>query len=161
MFTNLNGAHIHLMLNHLPVVGLPIVLFFLLWAVIRDNREMKQASLFFLVFLGVASIAVFLTGEPAEEVVEHLQGVSENLIESHEDLGKLALIATLITAASALYSYLRELRGFRSQGGVKLVLVFGLLATLALGATANLGGKIRHSEIRQNELSENKQSLAR
>ena len=37
---------------------------------------------------------MFLTGEPAEEVVGHLPGISEQAIEEHEEAAEVAAIVT-------------------------------------------------------------------
>ena len=41
--------------------------------------------------MAVLTIPVFLTGEETEESVEHLAGVSHDLIEEHEELAEKAI----------------------------------------------------------------------
>ena len=40
----MNWAHLHLALNHVPVIGLPIVLLLLAWAILRRSTELLKAS---------------------------------------------------------------------------------------------------------------------
>ena len=104
-----------------------------------------------MVFTGLIAIPVYLTGEPAEETVEHLPGVLESIIEEHEEFAKFGLISAIVSGIAALVS-LAFLRTDPDGGKAKLL----LFATLALAAitvgtmgwTAKLGGVIRHTEIR-------------
>jgi uncharacterized membrane protein len=115
----------------------------------RGQEDVQKASLGLLTIAGFATVAVYLTGEPAEEVVEGLPGVSHDAIEAHEALGTYALVAGLLTAASSLgaliFAWARR-RLVRST--VLLALVLALITTGIIGYTANLGGKISHPELR-------------
>jgi hypothetical protein len=77
----MNAAHIHLALNHIPVVGTVIGLFLLATAVLRRRDEPTRASA--AIFIGAALFLapVHLSGEQAEEGVEDLPGVLEAAIE--------------------------------------------------------------------------------
>ena len=86
-FENINWAHVHLIINHIPVVAIPVTLLFLIWSEALDNRSMKQVSLLFLIVLSFIAVGVFLTGEPAEEIIEKLPGIAETVIEAHEKFG--------------------------------------------------------------------------
>ena len=41
----MNAAHLHLMVNHLPVVGTPVILALLLWGLVRRSRDIQRAAL--------------------------------------------------------------------------------------------------------------------
>lgn len=141
----MNPAHWHLLLNHAPVIGIIIGVLLLSWGIIRNSDDLKKASLGVLVGAALLAIPVFLTGEPAEEIAEHLPGVSHAIIERHEDIAKIALVLMSLTGVVALVGlFLRQ----RAQWLIPMALVFGLIAAGAIGYTANLGGQIRHTEIR-------------
>lgn len=97
---------------------------------------------------------VFLTGEPAEETVEHLGGVSKTLIERHEKLAELSL--GLVSCLGILS--LTTLVGWRRKdipGGLQAaILALSLFGAASLALTGAAGGQIRHSEIRQVSLGE-------
>lgn len=143
----MNFAHIHLILNHIPLLMMPVVLVFLFFA--RQSGEKSTHRFGYLMLFAVAAMAlpVYLTGEPAEEVVEHLPGVAESFIESHEDAAKISLILTLLAGLSGLVAWWPVT--FLSEK-IREVAVWTLsvVAILSLGYTANLGGKVRHSELR-------------
>jgi len=98
----MNVAHIHLMLNHLPVMGAAIGVLLLAAAFLRRSDELTKASLALLALLGVASVVVYLTGEPAEKIVEKVAGFSESLLERHEDVALLATISMGVLGALSL-----------------------------------------------------------
>ena len=76
----MNWAHVHLMLNHIPVVGIGFAILLLAVAVVRRSHELTNVALVFVILVSLWAIPAYLTGEPAEEVVEDLPGVSEELI---------------------------------------------------------------------------------
>lgn len=145
----MSSAHWHLMLNHVPLLGLLFgsgLLTYGLWGAYED---VQRGSLALLAVAGLSAVAVYLTGEPAEEVIEGLAGVSHEAIEGHEEFGIVALTGGLVTGLSAVgalfYGRLR-----RSLARWTVVLTFAL-AVVSVGVftyTAYLGGKISHPELR-------------
>jgi len=145
----MNTVHLHLLLNHLPVVGTIIAVVLLAYALARRSDELVRTGFGMLVVLALVAGAVYLTGEPAEEAVEGLADVSEARIERHEEA---ALTATILLGAVGVVALggLLTLRGdaARTRRVGRLVLVLALVPTAAMGYAAYLGGQIRHSEIR-------------
>ena len=143
----MNYAHLHLILNHIPVIGIGFGILLLIYGFVRNNDEIKKVSLGVFVLAALMTIPVYLTGEPAEEIVENLAGVSEAFIDPHEDWAYYSLILMEITGVLALLNLIFFGRSF----GKKFLLVTSLSSVVAAGSilyTANLGGKIRHTEIR-------------
>lgn len=145
----MDPVHIHLLLNHIPVIGSLVAVPLLLYALLRRSDELKKLSLVVFVLVAVAAIPVYLTGEPSEDVVEKLAGVSEAIMEQHEDVAKTAMVSTIISGALALLG-LFLMRGERKLANWFVALLFISSAATAgmMARTANLGGQIRHSEIR-------------
>jgi uncharacterized membrane protein len=145
----MNGAHLHLVLNHFPVIGLIFCLAMLMAGILRKSEELTRTGIVILIAVAVISIPVYLTGEPAEEIVEHLPGVSEPALESHETAGKLSLITLEVIGALALLGLLfnRRPRSLpRWLAPTLLVLVIAL--TGWVGWTSYIGGQITHPEAR-------------
>lgn len=145
----MNWAHVHLILNHFPVVGLAFGLVLLAVSVVRKSTPLARVSLGILVAIAVIAIPVYLTGEPAEEVIEHLPGISESYIEEHEESALLTLIVIELLGIVAAVG----LRRFRQidelpRWFLTTTLFLSLVAGGFVGWTANLGGQIRHPEIR-------------
>lgn len=151
-------AYLHVVINHLPIMGVPIALGLLLLGLWARDDSIKRAALLAFVVLGLLTIAVFLTGKGGEDFVEHVAGVSEDAIEAHEDMATLAFIAVEMLAVLSLFFFLRHggypmlRRRAASLGtpvpalGVAIVLVAAAATTAMLGYTGRLGGKISHTE---------------
>lgn len=110
---------------------------------------MVKAGLVALVIIALISIPVYLTGEPAEEIVEELGGGSHDLVEAHADTAIWAFIGLEILGALALLG----LVGFRApkqppKWFVPAILVLGLLTMIWVGWVSALGGRIMHPEAR-------------
>ena len=145
----MSAAHWHLMLNHIPLLGLFFGAVLLAYGLWRGSEDVQKASLGLLAVAGLSALAVYLTGEPAEEVVEGLAGVSHDAIEAHEEGALYALIAGLATGVAALGTLLYGWgRRALARWTVVLTLVLAVVSTGLLGYTANLGGKISHPELR-------------
>lgn len=147
----LSPVHLHLLLNHIPVIGLGFALLVFVYALLRKSGELTTAALGLLVLTALVAIPVYLTGEPAEEAAEHLPGVSEAIIGRHENAALISLIAiealgVLSLGWLILYKRAKRLSRFLTM----IVFVLALGATGLMAWTANLGGQIRHTEIRSN-----------
>jgi beta-lactamase regulating signal transducer with metallopeptidase domain len=141
-------VHLHLLLNHVPIIGAVFVLLVLCLALWRRSSELGKLAVGMLVVIGVVASVVYVTGEPAEEAVENVAGVSEAIIHQHEDAAAIALMfagSIGVMSLAALWWYgRRELP--RAAMGIALAAVVALNGAMAW--TAYLGGQIRHSEIR-------------
>jgi len=147
----MSTAHWHLILNHLPVLGVPFGAMLLGAGLLRGTLALQRAGLIVLVLAGFAAGAAYLTGEPAEHALETLGAAGsrpESLIEAHEEAALAATLATgalALGAAAALGRLLRASVGRRWMAGL---LTLALVTSLALGWVATLGGRISHPEIR-------------
>ncbi|WP_198598603.1 hypothetical protein [Salinibacter altiplanensis] len=145
----MSAAHWHLVLNHIPLLGLLFGTAMLGYGLWRNQADVQEASLGLLAVAGLATIAVYLTGEPAEEVVEGAVGVSHDALEAHEHFAWYGLVAGIATGVGALGALLYgTLRGRIVRWTVVGTLVLALASAGLIGYTANLGGKISHPELR-------------
>ena len=144
----MNLAHLHLVLNHLPVVGIPVALVFLIIGLYQKNIGMERLALLVLIGLAAVVLPVYLTGEPAEELIEHMPGVRESFIEAHEDAALVSVVLTLLLGVAA--SLCLWFKGDAGKGRLLRLGVVGLgtVAIVSLCYTAYLGGQIRHTELR-------------
>lgn len=145
----MNSTHLHLLLNHIPVLGVWFALAAMVVAFAFRDVVMMRSSWVLLVFCALITIPVYLTGEPAEDMVEKLPGVSTQILEQHEDIGKPALIGMEILGLLALGSLAIS---WRNEKWVRPLGITSMLFTVLCGGvlayTAYLGGQVRHSEIR-------------
>jgi hypothetical protein len=147
----MNTAHLHLLVNHLPIVGFAFGMILLTATILRrGDRGLFTAAVLVVVISGAGGLAAQFTGEPAEELVEHLADVPEALIEAHEGA---ALIATILASITTLLAIVISVVTLRREGRIGVIpLSILLVATVVTCGTmtwaGSTGGKIRHSEIR-------------
>lgn len=145
----ITSVHLHLLLNHLPIIGTIVGLLLLLAGMVRRSDELRRVSLATFVVVAVLTIPVYLTGEGAEEAVEGLPAVTEALIEEHQDAALVSFIASGVLGVVALAGLWRHRSGAllpRTLTNVVLLLALGVSGSMVW--TGALGGQIRHSEIR-------------
>jgi len=146
----MNWPHIHLIINHFPVIGFIFGLLFVLYAMIRKSDELKKTSLGFLVLVALITVPVYLTGDQAGDIMERLPDVSKSLVEQHAEAAAVSLTVAVILALvifGGFFFFRRAAaipRWFMALTLILTIVVNGLIAF-----TANLGGQIRHPETRK------------
>lgn len=142
----MSTVHIHLFINHAPFFGITFGLLLLIIAMLKNLEEFKKLGLIIMVVSSLLTVPTYFSGENSEEAVEHLPGVSEGIMEEHEDMGKIALgLSGLLGLLSLASIFLKDKN---QKIALTSIIVLGLITEGAIAKTANLGGQIRHSEIR-------------
>lgn len=142
----MNATQLHLALTHVPVILSFTGLAFLIGSFFIKNTFLTKVAFFTLAMAALFALPVYFTGESTEHAIENLPGVSEPIIEEHEEMAKIALIVIIaigIVSLAGIYFNRSFAKGIRI---IVLVLAIGSAAVLA--QTAHLGGQIRHTEIR-------------
>ena len=142
-------THIHLLLNHFPTIGTIIGGGLFLLALIAKSDDLKRASL--VVLLGIALIAIptYMSGNGAQDGIKSIPGVSKSLIEAHEAAAFVGTGFMLFTGAFAwlgLWQF-RRLRRIPSWN-LAVILILTLVSFGLMARASNMGGEIRHEEIR-------------
>lgn len=144
----MNSAHLHLLVNHIPILG---TLFGLLLLVLSRwkpaGRGAVVSALILLILAGVASEVAVLSGENAHELLEGVASVGEAELHEHEEMAETANVISIITGLAALAYLILLLRG----NVVKTWVFIGMLALALVSSgtmlyTGLLGGHIRHPE---------------
>ncbi len=144
----MNLTHLHLLLNHFPIVGTLIGGLILLYGVLKNQSQAKSIGSMIIFIMAILAIPVFFTGEPAEESVEHLQGISKSLIHEHEEAAELAIWVMGLAGLLSISSLFMQWK--QSLWASKLFMLTCLITLISFGLMArvgNLGGKIRHTEL--------------
>ncbi|HLC16430.1 MAG TPA: hypothetical protein VJL89_09420 [Thermodesulfovibrionia bacterium] len=146
----MNWAHIHLMTNHFPVIGTLFGMLLLGFAMLRKSDELKKVSFGVFAIIALITFVVFFSGEPAEEIVEELPGVKESLIEEHEEMALISLIfVEILGVMSAIGLFASSRLKVNMKWFVTALFLLSVITSGLFGLTANLGGQIRHTEIRK------------
>jgi formate hydrogenlyase subunit 3/multisubunit Na+/H+ antiporter MnhD subunit len=146
----MTAAHVHLLLNHIPILGSIFGLLVLSYGMLRKSDEIKKTSLGVFVITALVTIPVYLTGDGAAKIVSSLPGVSTAIIQQHDQAATITMFAIQILGALSLLSLWlswrsrRELRSWMTLG----VFILAMISS-GLGAwTGSIGGQIRHTEVR-------------
>ena len=136
----LTPEHLHVVLNHLPLIGLAASLLPLLYGLLRKKTEVVTIALCMCVLFGASTAAVMWTGEAAEDRFEKstmaapLDAAGKKWMDIHEDRAKIAAMAGYVAVAVGLASLLagRWSAPYQTLGGwvtcLALVIVIALMA---------------------------------
>ena len=156
----MNGAHWHLVVNHLPIIFPIVGVIVMITGLISKSEAVKRTAFMIFVFGALAAIAAMNTGEGAEEVVENINGVSENFIESHEEAAETFAILSYILGGISLLGLWASFKQKSFSSIISIAtLIFAFVVVFFAKQTGTTGGEIRHTEIRSGNnipASENK-----
>ena len=147
----MDWVHLHLALNHLPVVGILFIFGLLVLGICRGSEELKRLSLQLSVCLFVVGMVVKFTGEQsAESLFVKPTAEMKALLVAHENGADQAVTGgflLFLVAGVGLYRS-RKSRIVPAWATIGCT-VLAFLTLLLLARTANLGGQIAHPEIRE------------
>ncbi len=144
----MNPIHVHLILNHVPVLGTLFGLGLLCYAAVKSSDELTRLGFHVFILSAVTALPVFLSGQGAETLVQPILGMSEALVERHEEaagLGAGLLVVLGLGSAWILARYPASQR--LPSRAVFAGALFSLVCAGALGRAAALGGQLHHTEI--------------
>lgn len=144
----MNGAQLHLLLNHFPTVAFSIGLVLFVVALFAKSNELKRASLVIFFLTAALTIATYVSGNDAQDAIKEEPGVSLALIQAHETAALIAFVFMEITGFFAwLGLWLLRRPSHPARWNVAVVLILSIVTFGLMARAANIGGEIRHSEI--------------
>jgi uncharacterized membrane protein len=148
-YSSMNDAHLHLIVNHFPVVAPVLGLLVFIAGYATRSAVIKRVACALFIIGAVAALAAGATGERAEEATEHLPGFSHQLIHEHEEAAEIFIISSYILGFTAALGLWVNYKKYRLTALVNLIIVVCAIVTIVLSARAGTtGGEIRHTEIR-------------
>lgn len=145
----MNDAHLHMVVNHFPIIGTIFGFGILIVGLFLKNKTLQNTSYALFIVAAIFAALSMGTGEGAEELVEDMPNIGKHIIHEHEELAeKLAILLYVLGVLSIVGLYLN----FKNHAKAKLLsfIVLGL-ATVGLFLVQKVGisgGEIRHTEIR-------------
>jgi uncharacterized membrane protein len=144
----MNAAHLHLMVNHLPLFATIFSGLLLAAGLLLKQKPLSQAGLALAIVAALGAFAALETGEGAEDMVEDLPGVVRGTIHDHQEAAEAALWSTIVLGAFALGALALPVRMAEAKRKATLgALALTLVAFVLIARANNLGGHIRHPEI--------------
>ncbi len=146
----MNLAHLHLLLNHFPIIGTVVALGLFIVSFIGKNDDLKRSSLIIFAAIALLTLPAFFSGIGAQRAVRKDPLVSTAVIDRHEGAAMLALFFMLITGALALIELWKRRRIVTEKpwsGTLLAILLFSLITAGLMARVGTTGGDIRHPEI--------------
>lgn len=145
----MDGHYIHLLSNHFPIIGFIIGFLVLTIALLMHSKTTKMVALGIIVFSTIVTIPAYVSGEEAEHRVENLPGMSESIMEEHEESAELAFVLIEITGALAFISFLLNQSSNKlSVWSNRITWAAALVSIVLLVNVGKTGGQIRRPELR-------------
>jgi hypothetical protein len=146
----MNGAHLHLILNHISLFALITGTIVLAASMKRQSTDLRVLAAVLFVIAGVFGWITVETGEQAAEIVKTLGGDTDSFIKEHALAAVWAQRSGFLVATLAL---VMEWAACKKKNWVKALqwtlLIFAIHGCTVFARTAYLGGFIRHTEIRK------------
>lgn len=163
-----NAAHLHLLVNHFPIIGSALAVpLLVLTLILRKERGLLLASVFLLVVTAVTAWASMSTGEDAMDMFDKndakdwFEPYSEADVGEHEERAENSMWFAVPTAAVGLFvlvlAHRRPVDRPLHRLWVALLLVGAGLTAAAMGYVGNAGGVLMHREIRGDSLDTTKE----
>ncbi len=144
--------HLHLLLNHFPIIGTIVGVGLFLTSVIVKNEDVQLSGLVVFVAMALLTIPAFITGVGAQEKIVADGGISNDLIQRHEGSAELSVWFMEMTGALAVIALWQSARGRpAARWNTFATLIFSVMTVGLMARTGNTGGEIRHLEIRPAE----------
>ena len=147
----MNAPHIHLLINHLPIIGLIIGILVLIFGLFGKKQVVLSVGLWITMIAGFSSYPTMYSGGASEHFFEQNEGkycVSEDLIHEHEEAAELAFWPCIVTGVFAGLALIGNRKGHKHTKKAEILVVFiGIIAIILIGKAGLTGGQIRHPEI--------------
>ena len=150
----MNEAHVHLLINHLPIFGSILGAIVLAQGLWTKSDQVKIAAYSILIISSIGACIAFFTGGGAAKTVKNIDGINKDMISEHAEFAVFALITLIILGVVSIYGIYLTIRSSNLTRSIAiLVLIISLLSFILVARIGYLGGQIRHTEIKDPNLS--------
>lgn len=142
-------AHLHLLVNHFPIVGSIFISVMFIIALLFKNVFLQKVSLWFLVVVALSTALTYVSGDGTKAAVRGLSQVSDNMVAAHEQAARYGLVIMFVAGLLALVGIVlyskKSVLPLYFRISVVVVLLISIVILTYIGF---LGGLIMHPEIR-------------
>ena len=150
----MNDAHLHMVVNHFPIVGTILGLGILIAGMVLKKNSVKNTAYYLFVVAAVFAAFSMATGEGAEELVEDMPSVGKQIIHEHEEMAEnFAVVMYVLGFCSLLGIYFDYKNHVKAKLVAAITLIIAVVSVVFAALVGNSGGEIRHTEIRANASS--------
>lgn len=150
----MNDAHLHMLVNHFPIVGTILGLLVLIGGLFLKNNSVKNTSYCLFVIAAIFAFFSMATGDGAEKLVEDMPTIGHEIIHEHEELAeKFAIILYLLGVVSIIGLITNVKKHPKANFFSYAIAVIAIVAVFFSTKVGTSGGEIRHTEIRTDSVS--------
>jgi len=140
-----------MVVNHFPIIGTIFGVGILIAGIVLKNNSARNIAYFLFIVSTIFAAISMNTGEGAEEIAEKLPGVTDQIIETHEEIAeKFSLIMYFLGSFSLIALLLAVFKKPQEKYVGYFTLLVAIIALYFAQQTGTTGGEIRHTEIREN-----------
>jgi len=146
----MSAALLHVVVVHVPVVGVFFTLAVLIIGAITHDRRFVLTGFAFVIVCATGAAIAYASGPPAyEQLKPNADPIIRDLAERHAMIGRAAFIVTTLAGLVAIQSLLRTASDREpSRWLTRALAALILVAAGLLVWTAHLGGALRHPAAR-------------
>ncbi len=142
--------YVHVIINHLPLVGLPVAMLALLIALVARNRTSVLIGLALVGLLSLSAWPVYYYGEAGyDRVLAMADEAGAAFLDYHKDLAEDWVFLYFVTSGVAGLAFLLSWKWRRLLTPLAILTLVLASASLVAGIIiAHAGGEVRHREFR-------------
>lgn len=145
----MNEAHIHLLVNHLPILFPVVGILILLTGIFSKSEAVKRTAMMIFVFGAISAIFAMKSGEGAEDIIKKIDETAKDYIHEHEESAEtFAIVSYVMGLLSMIGLWASFKRKTFSNSLTYIILVFAFVVLFFARQTGTTGGEISHPEIR-------------
>jgi len=137
-----SGAHLHLLLNHIPTVAFGVAAALFLAGLVKKSEDLTQAGFVAFFLNALLAIPAYVSGNAAEFVLRDQPGMAASVITAHQNAAMLGFVFMQVTGLVGWVALWR----FR-RWTIPALLALSATTFALMARAANIGGGIRHPEI--------------
>ncbi|EKE28615.1 MAG: hypothetical protein ACD_3C00037G0006 [uncultured bacterium (gcode 4)] len=146
MITLPNDAHLHLLINHFPIIGTVFGLWLIIFWIYAKNKSIINAAYVFFIISSLTGFVAFYTWGLAANVVVDLEWVSRQALRTHSEVANIVIYGIhLLWIISLFWLYINYKK--KRDYLAKYVLVIAIIMTVATSYLWHTWWLIRHTEI--------------
>ena len=148
----MNEAHLHMLVNHFPIIGSIFGLGILITGLVLRNDTLKNTAYVIFIIAAIFGFLSMSTGEGAEELVEDMPTVGKHIIHEHEEIAEKFILVMYATGVFSILSLIASIKKHKLAKIVSIItLILAVVSTVLAKSLGTSGGEVRHTEIRETE----------
>jgi glucan phosphoethanolaminetransferase (alkaline phosphatase superfamily) len=144
----MDAVQSHLLINHVPILGTLFGTLILLAGFIFKNDTLKVTALVSFIGIALVTIAVFQSGEGAEDPVEEIENIDKKQIHEHEEAAESAAIGAYVLGLLSIASLvIRKKKNSLYNLILIVILAVAAVVFVFMANAGHSGGMIRRPDL--------------